>query len=417
MNVNTMTLSETLLVVNKGSPYYNVLDELCFLSKNLYNASLYEIRKQYKDNKTFLSAFSLIKQFTSSNNIDYRALPYTQMAQHVVLQVEKTFKAFFAALKSPKMQGKKIRPPKYKDKVNGRNVIIYTKSGIHIKDNIITLKTHNGNVSFKGNITFKTDRTNIQQIRIVPKGNHIVIECLYKVECKAFKCNNKRYCSIDLGVNNLCTFTSNVGQSIIYNGRPLKSINQYYNKKKAKLQSELEHNKRTSKRIRRITLRRNNKVKDYLHKVTSKIVDYMETNSIHILFIGKNVGWKEGINLGVKMNQTFVSIHYNKLIEMLQYKCKLKGFKVVLINEAYTSKCSFLDNEPICKHETYKGKRIKRGLFQTQNGILINADINGSYNIMRLGIKKLNVKLDVLNEITSKPEYKRYVLCPVVVSI
>lgn len=406
-----MTLTETLLVVNKGSPYYNILDELCFLSKNLYNASLYEIRKQYKDNKIFLTAFSLIKQFTSCNNIDYRALPYAQMAQQVVLQVERTFKSFFATLKSTKMQGKKIRVPKYKDKVNGRNVVIYTKSGIHIKDNIITLKTH------KGNITFKTNRTNIQQIRIVPKGNHIVIECLYKVECKAFKGDNKRYCSIDLGVNNLCTFTSNIGQSIIYTGRPLKSINQYYNKKKAKLQSELEHTKRTSKRIRRITLRRNNKVKDYLHKVTSKIVDYMETNSIHILFIGKNVGWKEGINLGVKMNQTFVSIPYNKLIEMLQYKCKLKGFKVVLVSEAYTSKCSFLDNELVCKHKTYKGKRIKRGLFQTQKGIFINADVNGSFNIMRLGLKQTNVKLDVLNEILSKPEYKRYVLCPVVVSI
>ena len=406
-----MTLTETLLVVNKGSPYYNILDELCFLSKNLYNASLYEIRKQYKDNKIFLTAFALIKQFTSCNNVDYRALPYTQTAQQVVLQVEKTFKAFFATLKSPKMQGKKIRPPKYKDKVNGRNVVIYTKSGIHIKDNIITLKTH------KGNITVKTNRTNIQQIRIVPKGNHIVIECLYKVECKAFKGDNKRYCSIDLGVNNLCTFTSNIGQSIIYNGRPLKSINQFYNKKKAKLQSELEHTKRTSKRIRRITLRRNNKVKDYLHKVTSKIVDYMETNSIHILFIGKNVGWKEGINLGVKMNQTFVSIPYNKLIEMLQYKCKLKGFKVVLISEAYTSKCSFLDNELICKHETYKGKRIKRGLFQTQNGILINADVNGSFNIMRLGLKQTNVKLDVLNEITSKPEYRRFSLNPVLITI
>ena len=406
-----MTLSETLLIVNKGSPYYNVLDELCFLSKNLYNASLYEIRKHYNDTKTFLSAFTLMKMFVSSNNVDYRALPYAQTAQCVVVQVEKMYKAFFAVLKSPKMQGKKIRLPKYKDKVNGRNVVIYTKQSIHIKDNIITLKTH------KGNINIKTNKTNIQQIRIVPKGNHIVIECLYKVECNAFKGDNKRYGSIDLGVNNLCTFTSNIGQSIIYNGRPLKSINQYYNKKKAKLQSELECNKRTSKRIRRITLRRNNKVKDYLHKVTSKIVDYMETNSIHILFIGKNVGWKEGINLGVKMNQTFVSIPYNKLIEMLQYKCKLKGFKVVLVNEAYTSKCSFLDNEIICKHETYKGKRIKRGLFQTQKGILINADVNGSFNIMRLGLKHINVKLDVLNEITSKPEYKRFALNPVRITI
>ena len=139
--------------------------------------------------------------------------------------------------------------------------------------------------------------------------------------------------------------------------------------------------------------------------------------TLFILFIGKNAGWKEGINLGVKMNQTFVSIPYNRLIEMLQYKCKLKGFKVVLVNEAYTSKCSFLDNELVCKHETYNGKRIKRGLFQSQKGILINADVNGSFNIMRLGLKQTNVKLDVLNEILSKPEYKRFALNPVLISI
>ena len=125
---------------------------------------MYKIRKYYNDTKTFLTGFALIKQFTSCNNVDYRALQYTQMTQQVVLQVEKMYKAFFATLKSPKMQCKKIRPPKYKDKVNGRNVVIYTNQCIRIKDNIITLKTH------KGNINIKTNKTNIQQIRIVPKA-------------------------------------------------------------------------------------------------------------------------------------------------------------------------------------------------------------------------------------------------------
>ena len=153
-----------------------------------------------------------------------------------------------------------------------------------------------------------------------------------------------------------------------------------------------------------------------MHKVSRKIVDYMEANSINTLFVGKNVGWKDSINLGRTNNQNFVSIPYNMLIQMLEYKCKLAGINVVIVNEAYTSKCSFLDKEKICKHERYAGKRIKRGLFISSSGILINADINGSLNIMRLGLKKQNVTLDVVEEIL-RPENKRFVLNPVKVCV
>ena len=397
-------LTQQIVVSNKSNKFAQ-LDELCFLSKNLYNVALYHIRQYYKETGKYLSYNKLAKMLSDSNNIDYRAMPYAQSAQQVLRQVDNQYKAFYVSIKSKKMQGKKVRLPKYKDKENGRNIFVYTNQGAKVSNGIVYLKTKQGKLSFK------TVADKIQQVRLVPKANHIVVEIIYNKECEA-KQDNNRYASIDLGLNNLCTLTSNATQSIILNGKPLKSINQHYNKTKAKLQSKLSNNKHTSKRISRLTLRRNRKIKDYMHKVSRKIVEYMEANSFNTLFVGKNVGWKDSINLGRINNQNFVSIPYNMLVQMLEYKCKLAGINFVIVNEAYTSKCSFLDREKISKHDSYAGRRIKRGLFISSSGILINADVNGSLNIMRLGLEKQNVKLDVVEEIL-RPENKRFVFNPV----
>ena len=397
-------LIQQIIVSNKSSKFAQ-LDELCFLSKNLYNVALYHIRQYYKETGKYLSYNKLAKTLSDSNNLDYRAIPYAQSAQQVLRQVDNQYKAFYAAIKSKKMQGKKVRLPKYKDKENGSNIFIYTNQGAKVSNGIVYLKTKQGTLSF--NIV--TD--NIQQVRLVPRANHIVVEIIYNKECE-IKQDNNRYASIDLGLNNLCTLSSNVVQSIIVDGKPLKSINHYYNKTKAKLQSKLNNGKYSSKRISRITLKRNRKIKDYMHKVSRKIVDYMEANSLNTLFVGKNVGWKDSINLGRTNNQNFVSIPYNMLIKMLDYKCKLAGINVVIVNEAYTSKCSFLDREKISKHDNYAGRRVSRGLFISSSGIMLNSDVNGSLNIMRLGLEKQNVKLDVIEEIL-RPENKRFVLNPV----
>ena len=397
-------LTQQIIVSNKSTKFAQ-LDELCFLSKNIYNVALYYIRQYYKETGKYLSYNKLAKMLSDSNNIDYRAMPYAQSAQQVLRQVDNQYKAFYVSIKSKKMQGKKVRLPKYKDKENGRNVFVYTNQGVKVSNGVIYIKTKQGKLSFK------TVADKIQQVRLVPKANHIVVEIIYNKECEA-KQDNNRYASIDLGLNNLCTLTSNATQSIILNGKPLKSINQHYNKTKAKLQSKLSNNKHTSKRISRLTLRRNRKIKDYMHKVSRKIVEYMEANSFNTLFVGKNVGWKDSINLGRINNQNFVSIPYNMLVQMLEYKCKLAGINFVIVNEAYTSKCSFLDREKISKHDSYAGRRIKRGLFISSSGIIINADVNGSLNIMRLGLEKQNVKLDVVEEIL-RPENKRFVFNPV----
>ena len=395
-------LTQQIVVSNKSNKFAQ-LDELCFLSKNLYNVALYHIRQYYKETSKYLSYNKLTKILSDSNNIDYRAIPYAQSAQQVLRQVDKQYKAFYVSIKSKKMQGKKIRLPKYKDKENGRNIFVYTNQCAKVSNNIVYIKTKQGTLSF--NVV--TD--NIQQVRLVPKGNHIVVEIIYNVEYK-LKEDNNRYASIDLGLDNLCALTSNVAQSIIVNGKPVKYINHHYNKNKAKLQSKLQQGKYSSKRISNLTLRRNKKIKDYMHKVSRKIVDYMEANSLNTLFVGKNVGWKDSINLGKTNNQNFVSIPYNMLIQMLEYKCKLAGINVVIVNEAYTSKCSFLDKEKICKHDSYVGRRIRRGLFISSKGIKINADINGSLNIMVVGLKQINVKRDVL---VLEPANLRFMLNPV----
>jgi IS605 OrfB family transposase len=200
--------------------------------------------------------------------------------------------------------------------------------------------------------------------------------------------------SIDLGLNNLVALTSNQPGfvPVLINGRPLKSINQFYNKRKAQLQSQLKGNRQTSPRIQRLTRCRHQKVDNYLHS-SRQIINLLASQKIGTLVIGKNAQWKNEINLGKKTNQNFVSIPHARLIEMLKYKAELMGIKVMEQEESYTSKSNFLNLDPIpvygnigTQDITFSGSRIKRGLYKTSSGRLINADVNGSYNILRKAI-------------------------------
>ena len=370
-------------IIKKSDSRYNELDNLLFLSKNLYNAGLYTTRQYFFENKKFLNYQSLTSIMIKDNNIDYRRLP-AKVSQQTLKLVEQNFKSFFNHLKVKKKNGI-IKIPGYLKKNNGKFIVTYTNqaiSKVELKNNIIKLS--------KVNATFKTFKTNIQQVRIVPKNNTIVIEVLYKVEDIESLSDNGRYASIDLGLNNLATVSSNVIKPFIVNGKPLKSINQYYNKRVSKLKSKLKNGKKSSSRIKNITDKRGNKIKDYLHKASTIIVNQLVSNDLNTLVIGNNKQWKQDINIGKRNNQNFVQIPHAIFIQMLEYKCKLKGINIVLTEESYTSKCSFLDDEEIGRHETYKGKRVKRGLFKSNKGILINADLNGSLNILRKVVGNFN---------------------------
>ncbi len=381
-----MILSERH-IIKQSNQYYKDLDKLCFLSKNLYNSALYIIRQHYFNTKQYLNKFELINQFTKNNQKDYIALP-RKVSQQIIYQVDQNFKSFFNSLKSNKINHK-ISLPKYLDK-NGRFEVIYTNQAISNK----LLNENKLQLSGLKEFILPIKHTNIKQSRLIHKGNHIVIEILYEVREKEYV-NNNRYCSIDMGLNNLCTIGSNVIKPIIINGKPLKSINQYYNKKLAQLKSHQKNKQFNKQKIQKLNFKRNNKINDYLHKSSRYIVNYLVSNNITNLVIGLNKGWKQEANIGKVNNQNFIQIPHTKLIEMLQYKCQLEGIKVIIREESYTSKCSFIDNEEICKHENYLGKRIYRGLFISKEKRIINADLNGALNILRKEVPELQYGIKV----------------------
>lgn len=381
-----MILSERH-IIKQSNNYYKELDNLCYLSKNLYNSALYAIRQHYFNTGKYLNKFELINQFTKNNQPDYIALP-RKVSQQIIYQVDQNFKSFFNSIKSKNMNHK-ISIPKYLDK-NGRFEVIYTNQAISNK----LLKENKLQLSGLKEFILPIKHNSIKQSRIIHKGNHLIIEILYEVKEKEYL-NNNRYCSIDLGINNLCTIGSNVIKPIIINGKPLKSINQYYNKKLATLKSRQTNKQFNKQKIQKLNFKRNNKINDYLHKSSHYIVNHLVSNNIANLVIGLNKEWKQETNIGKVNNQNFVQIPHSKLIEMLKYKCQLEGINVIVREESYTSKCSFIDNESICKHENYLGKRIKRGLFVSKEKRILNADLNGALNILKKEVPELQYGIEV----------------------
>lgn len=371
--------------IKRNSEYFKILDGLCFKAKNLYNATLYTVRQYYFDNKKYLPYVKVNQQFIKEQNADYYALP-TKVSQQVQRLVDKNFRSFFNHLKKRK-EGEAIRIPNYLHKTKGRQVVEFTKQALSCNNK----NTPKGYIKLSGvDVLIKTKVEAPKFARVVPRGGRIVVEIGYEKEEKPFK-TNENYASIDLGVDNLAAVTFTNRRPMIINGRPLKSVNQFYNKKLAQLKSKQDrHNKQKhmTNKIYSLINKRNHKVNDYLHKSTNYIVNQLVFNDISTLVVGYNKNWKQGTNIGKRNNQKFVQIPFQTFINQLVYKCRLAGITVVLQEESYTSKCSFLDKETIEKQDCYCGKRVHRGLFQSKNNHFINADINGSYNILR---KYLNV--------------------------
>lgn len=379
-----MVLVEKHIIKHKHK-YYNEADNLCWLSKNLYNSTLYNIRQYYFENKKFLKYQVVNKMYVDTNNPDYRALP-AKVAKHTQMLVEKNFKSFFGLLKL-KGKGKYNKPvkiPKYLNKKTGRQVVHYEKGAISFKEQGY-IKLSKTNIKIKTNLT----KDNVQFVRLVPKNNYIVIEIGYNIKEQEQKLNDN-VLAIDIGVNNIASCVTTNGDKFLINGKQLKYINHNYNKRIANIQNKLKltHNKNKSRYKSKITNKRNYRINDYLHKITTYIVNQAVFNDITTIVVGYNKEWKQDTNIGKINNQNFVNIPFYKFISMLDYKCKLNGIIFKTITEEYTSKCSFVDDEEITKHTIYIGKRISRNFFRTKEGILINADINGAYNILKKYMKE-----------------------------
>ena len=395
MTDNSMLLVEKQ-IIRPSNPLYKELDNLCFLSKNLYNITLYTVRQHYFNTGKYLTDFTIIKDFTKENQLDFRALP-AKVSRYTVQLVDQNMKSFFALLKKKQANqyDKPVHLPKYLDKTNGRQVVHYDKQSLRSKkDGFVKLA--------KSDIEFKTKipKNEIQYLKLVPCGNHIkVLIGYYKTQAKQ-KVTQKKIASIDVGQNNLMTVTSNVFHPIIYNGKPVKSVNQFYNKIKAGEQSRLmkQNNVYWSKKLGQLTLWRENQINNYFHKVTHHFVNYCIANNIDTVIIGRNQQWKDRINLGKRINQNFVSIPFGRLYDLLKYKLELNGIVYIETEESHTSKCSFIDKEEICHHDLYVGRRIKRGLFRSREGYKYNADINGSLNILRKYMTTIGTYTDELHE-------------------
>ncbi|MEQ6360611.1 transposase [Thermoanaerobacter thermohydrosulfuricus] len=362
--------------INKNHELWACCDKICFTAKNLYNYANYIIRQEFINNNKWIRYKKLNK--TLKEHETYKNLP-AQTAQQTLRLLDRNWKSFFKAMKEwrkdkSKFNGKP-KLPKYKKK-NGRSIAIFTNQQCKIKDGYLTFP--------KTDLKLKTRvEGKLKEVRIIPKGSVYVIEIVFEKEVVETKKSSKRIAGIDLGLNNFVTLVNNIGvKPIVINGKVIKSINQYYNKKKAELMSYVG-NRGTSNRIKKLSIKRDNKIKDLMHKISRFVANWCKQYDIDTLIVGYNAGWKQEIELGKINNQNFVSIPFNTFINMLKYKCEEEGITFILVEESYTSGCSFLDNEEISKENYNSNRRIKRGLFRSNKGILINADVNSGYNIIR----------------------------------
>jgi putative transposase len=366
--------------IDRHDPRFAAIDAAAFASKNLYNAALYATRQAFIHQRRGITYEELARDLKAS--VEFRALP-AKVAQWVLRQVTLAWKSYFAVcaaweadpcrfLGHPKL-------PKYLDK-RGRNLLTYTEQAIS------RAPQNRGYVVPSGlDIRIETRQTAIDQLRIVPQASHYTMEVIYERQVTPAEVDPARAASVDIGLNNLAAVTFNQPglAPFLVNGRPLKAINQWYNKRRARLQAKLSNGIFASRQLDILADKRARQLTDYLHVASRRIVDRLVKHRVGTLVVGKNDGWKQAIGLGKRTNQNFVFVPHARFVEMLQYKAELVGIHVVVSEESYTSKCSFLDLEPIGKQEVYAGKRVKRGLFQAADGRRLNADINGAFNILR----------------------------------
>ncbi|MBR4760712.1 MAG: transposase [Lachnospiraceae bacterium] len=316
----------------------------------------------------------------------YRAMPYATCSQICIQEKCRQWKSFYQAKKEYHKNPDKFlgrpRKPGYLDPMNGRDSLVITSQNFSIDED--------GRISMPGflkEIRIKAKHRPVRQIRIRTDKNSIRIMLMYEQETEPIKPDGS-IMGIDLGVDNLVTASlSTAGAPVIINGRPLKSINRYYNKRKSIMQEVAKKSNRLdiTNRMEQLTEKRNNKVKDYLHKASRKVIEIAKRNGVSRIVIGNNRGWKQKVELGKRTNQTFVSIPYRMLIDMICYKAQLAGIKVSIVRESYTSGTSYLDGEYPEKFFYDATRRVKRGLFKSNKGTMINADVNAAYQIIKAG--------------------------------
>jgi len=373
---------------------FTALKELCRLSKNLYNVGLYTVRQHYFQERKHLKYES--NYHYCKGNENYRILN-TDIAQQTLKVVDRTFRSFYGLITSVKSgsYNNKVRLPRYLPK-EGYFPLIMPR--VKVKDGKFRIPMSTAFKAQYGEIWIpfpdRLSQETLKEVRILPKynGRFFEVEFISEVEETPIETKPESAIGIDLGLDNLATCIDTNGASFILDGKPLKSFNQWFNKENARLQSikDLQKIKGTTERQVRLTVNRNAKVRDYLNKAARYVINHCIEYRIDKLVVGFNIEMKQSINIGSRNNQNFVQIPHSSFRFKLKALCERYGIKYVEQEESYTSKASFLDNDNIPvfnadhpkKHE-FSGKRIKRGLYRTQQGILVNADCNGAANILK----------------------------------
>lgn len=365
------------------------LDTLFKVSNNLWNQALYMFRQRLDNDGIWLwynDMDKIMKQTLNLNGeCNYRLLK-AQCSQQILRTLDKSIKAYCKSIKDWKKHPEKYkampRMPQYR-KRGGMFNLFYTKQSATIKDGQMRL-TKDLLVTIPQWEWYGKDVSMFNQIRLIPEREKVKVEIVYEKELVVSDVDKSKYASIDLGIDNLATMVTS-DSCIIWSGKHLKSYNRYFNKRLSKLQSikDLQGIKQSTKRIMALYAKRDKYFEDVFHKVSRQIVDVLVEKKIGTLAVGYNVGWKQNADMGKRNNQKFVQLPFARLTSYLGYKCKLAGIDFIEHEESYTSKCDALALEEVCKHDTYLGKRVKRGLFRSSVGKIINADQNGALNILR----------------------------------
>ena len=373
----------------------NIIEELSFHTTKLYNIVNYDCREN-----GFKSYIEAEKEYKENWHNQFL---HSHTYQQCLKVLEKNWKSYFASIKDYKKNPNKYKgepkPPKFKNHTNKKNEVIFTEAGIRVKNNILMLslsKAMQEKFQVKSlNFSIDTEKLPVnfealQQIKI--KWDNSIKQwyliLIYNKE-EENKVTGNNIISIDLGRDNLATLTFlEDTESYLIDGKVLKSKISYYNKEIARLNSigmkQVGDSKKfkNTKQINKLYIKRNNFVNDYIHKASRKIIDLALQHNCNTIVIGDIEGIKQENNV-----KSFVNMPHQKLVDKIEYKAKLVGLKVVYVKENYTSGCSALDLENINKANYDKSRRIVRGLFRSNKGILVNSDVNGSLNILRKYVK------------------------------
>ena len=392
---------------------YEWLRVMCRTSNNLYNYGLYQTRQYFFAQHSLLRYESNYKICKSNEN--YHLLQ-SAVAVQTLRYVERSFRSFLALLskcQQGEYQYEKVRMPYYREKGGLFPLIIpgdvisirygeyYGKLRVPVSR--LFRKMYPDYKDIYILVPSRFEGVLIKEARIIPVsgGRCFKVQYVYEVMQEQKPVDNNKVMGIDLGVNNLATCVTDE-TSFIIDGRKLKSINRLWNKRVAVLKSQLDRQykdgkKHTSKGIMFLTDKRNRRVHDYMLKAARRIIDYCIAEQIGCIIVGANTGWKQGVRMGDKNTQNFVQIPFEQLRNQLSFLCWKYGIEYIEQEGSYTSKASYLDNDsmPVFGHEStpgdfqFSGKRIKRGLYRTGNGTLVNADVNGAANIARKGKQEL----------------------------